>query len=179
MRDPAIFRHKNIRLGIQNYLGRRWYFVTICCQNRRRLFNTAKRAAWLLKHLRDNAQEYAFAIHAYCLMPDHLHFLAEGKNEQSNLMVFVEGFKQSTGFLYYSRTGGRLWQKKYYDHIVRQLESVDAIAWYIWMNPVRKELCDKPADYPFSGSLTSTIEMLKPTEEKWRPPWKTKPPSSG
>ena len=166
------FRHKNIRLASARYRGRRWYFVTICCQNRRPLFTSAARAQWLLKYLQEKSRQCAFSVHAYCLMPDHLHILAEGQTENSDLIRFVEAFKQKTGHLYRARTGHTMWQKKYYDHIVRRAASVDAIAWYIWMNPVRKGFCKLPREFPYSGSFTQTIEMLRPMESDWHPPWK-------
>ncbi len=167
------FRHKNIRLGSINYQGRRWYFVTICCQDRQPLFTSPARVQWLLKHLQEKSKQYAFSVHAYCLMPDHLHILTEGQTESSGLIRFVEAFKQKTGQLYHARTGRNLWQKKYYDHIVRRTSSVDAIAWYIWMNPVRKGFCKTPREFPYSGSFTQTIEMLRPSEGIWHPPWKS------
>ena len=166
------FRHKNIRLGRSNYIGRRWYFVTVCCHERRPLFTSTARAQWLLRHLKQASLQFSFAIHAYCMMPDHLHFLAEGNAESSDLTRFVGALKQKTGQLFQTRTGRPLWQKKYYDHILRRNADVDAIAWYIWMNPVRKRLSATPQKFPYSGSFTRTLEMLQPKDATWQPPWK-------
>ena len=65
------FHHKNIRLPHQDYLGPRWYFITICCPNRRKRFTAPKICDDFLNILRSNAATHSFAIHAYCLMPDH------------------------------------------------------------------------------------------------------------
>jgi hypothetical protein len=89
-------------------------------------------------------------------------------------MKFVEAFKKETGFRFNTGSGKRLWQFKYYDHIVRTGQAANRIAWYIWMNPVRKGLCSAPQDHPFSGSFTDTgAAMLQsPSPQKWTPPWK-------
>jgi REP element-mobilizing transposase RayT len=170
MRD---FRRKNIRLRPENYIGRGLYFVTLCFFGRRRAGVNPEIARSLIEQLRLKAAELGFAAHAYCVMPDHVHLLVEGKRAESDLMRFIELFKQQTGFELGYVHGRRLWQFKYYDHIVRSHESANRIAWYIWMNPVRKGLCRAPEEYPFAGSFTEIgAAMLgKPVAESWTPPW--------
>ena len=122
--------------------------------------------------LRECAERCHFAIHAYCIMPDHLHLLAEGVDPESSLPEFIDDFKHRTAFEFQSARGKRLWQSHFYDHILRKRDSQDAIAWYVWMNPVRKRITGDPWEYPFSGSFTMDWKnKLRPPTE-WRPPWK-------
>jgi hypothetical protein len=77
----------------------------------------------------------------------------------------------------HQETGGNglrpVWQHRPYDHILRPDESREAVAYYIWMNPVRKGLCTRPEEWPFSGSLTVDWKrLLTPPENLWVPPWK-------
>jgi putative transposase len=171
---PVAFRRKNIRLPAANYLGRRLYFVTICFDSRRRFGSNARVAAWLIKSLQKNASSHKFFVHAYCIMPDHMHFLADAATDSSNLMEFVESFKQETGFDFLRRTHRHLWQYKYYDRILRGADAPEHVAWYIWLNPVRKNLCQSPLDYPFLGSFTQIgAKLLKGSiAPQWVPPWK-------
>jgi REP element-mobilizing transposase RayT len=113
-----------------------------------------------------------FNIHAYCLMPDHLHFLAEGRTDSSDLLEFVSDFKRQTSFDWNKRSEFPLWQKKYYDHVLRRVGSIDAIAWYIWMNPVRKGICEDAHEYVLSGSLTGLWKNTVGPIDAWMPPWK-------
>jgi putative transposase len=170
----AQFERKNIRLPAARYRGRGLYFVTLCFAGRRRFGANSRLASWLLAQLRRHANECEFAVHAYCVMPDHFHVLAAGMSDDSNLVKFVESFKQATAIEFARRTRKRLWQTKYYDHILRGAESADRIAWYIWMNPVRKGLCREPNQHRFLGSFTEIgNRMLKGTAPpKWAPPWK-------
>jgi REP element-mobilizing transposase RayT len=115
MPAQAHFHHKNIRLPAENHLGQRFYFVTLCFENRRPLGNNPRIANWLIARLRTHAAQCEFYVHAYCVMPDHLHVLAAGAAETSNLMKLVEAFKQDTATDFERRSGCRLWQFKYYD----------------------------------------------------------------
>jgi hypothetical protein len=88
-------------------------------------------------------------------------------------MAFVNGFKQRSAFEFKQQRGERLWQHKTFDHILRPSERWEAVAYYIWMNPVRKGLCLEAGDWPFSGSQTVDWKrLLKPSEEHWVPAWK-------
>jgi putative transposase len=172
----ADFVHKNIRLKPDNYRGEKIYFLTLCFYNRRRIGANPRAAAWLIECLREVAAKKAFLVHAYCVMPDHLHLLVQGAASESDLMAFVELFKQDTGYRFQTETGQQLWQFKYYDHIVRKAQAANRIAGYIWMNPVRQGLCAAPQDFSFSGSFTEfgAAMLRRPSQESWAPPWKNK-----
>ncbi len=154
------FRRKNIRLAEASYRGKRLYFVTLCFESRRRFGVNARVASWSIEALRKHSVASGFHVHAYCVMPDHLHVLADAASEESNLMAFIESFKQESGFEFERRTHRRLWQFKYYDRILRGSDGPERVAWYIWMNPVRKGLCQTPAEYPFLGSFTQVGARL-------------------
>jgi putative transposase len=167
-----VFHHKNIRLPAVNYRGRRLYFLTVCCDHRRKVFADSRHAERLIALLRHEANAHDFAVHAYCLMPEHLHLLLEGKSHESDLLRFVQLFKLNSTLALQAAQGEPVWQKKFYDHILRARDSMDRVAWYIWMNPVRKALCSKAQDYPFSGSCTVEWKERTPPSPPWVPAWK-------
>ena len=150
----AEFRRKNIRLPATHYVGRWWYFLTMVVEGRIEHFSDAGLVAQNLRILTEHALAKHFAISAYCFMPDHLHPLTNGTEDDANLLRFGSGFKQQSAFTFKQRTGARLWQKKYYDHILRADERWEPVACYIWNNPVCKGLCERAEDWPFSGSFT-------------------------
>ena len=168
------FKRKNIRLAAGRYRGQNLFFLTLCFEHRHRFGANPRLASWLVGRLQKHADICAFFIHAYCVMPDHMHLLAVGRSDESNLIKFVESFKQDTAMEFARRTYRRLWQFKYYDHILRGSDAADRVAWYIWLNPVRKGLCRSPADYPFLGSFTKLgVRLLNcPVVPQWMPPWK-------
>lgn len=166
------FRRQNIRLPGHNYRGRGQFFITLCCEHRRQVFADGHRARWLVDHLRKEAEGRRFGVHAFCVMPDHLHALVEGLDTASDLLLFVKTLKQKTAFLHQREFHERLWQKKFYDYILRPQDLPDRVAWYIWMNPVRKGLCAQPGDYLYSGSFTIEWRKTTPPREPWVPAWK-------
>jgi putative transposase len=165
------FTRKSHRLEQQEYLGERWSFITVCCENRKPVFLNTRSATWIVDVLRTEAFLHQFLVDAYCVMPDHFHFLAFGKAPTSNALVLVKSFKQKTAYVYQRKTGTRLWQKNYYDHVLRAHEDSKHVAAYIWMNPVRKGLCKNFDDYPFSGSFIRPWRTA-PIVADWTPPWK-------
>ena len=167
------FQRKKIRLPSSRYSGKQIYFVTLCCEDRRPVFTDESLGHWLVTELLKSAAEQGFAIHAYCVMPDHVHLLVEGLIETCDLVGFISSFKQQTAFYYKKKIGRRLWQSSYYDHILRKAVATDAVAWYIWSNPVRKGLCSAPQDYSLSGSLTLDWRGRCSSPHTWLPPWRT------
>jgi REP element-mobilizing transposase RayT len=90
---------------------------------------------------------------AYCVMPDHVHVLLVLRDGAS-VIRFIQAVKSRTTRAYWALGGeGKLWQRGFYDHIVRREESVSRIAEYIFANPVRAGLAENASAYPFSRSF--------------------------
>lgn len=153
--------------------------MTLCCTDRRRIFAHPRTAEWIASRLIAGALAYRFLLHAWCVMPDHVHFLVEGVDETCDLVAFVRRFKQRTSLEWSARSGLSLWQKNFYEHILRRDDAFPRVAAYIWNNPIRKGLCQDFREYPFSGSTTFDWKQSRPTPEMWQPPWKshTQPPN--
>jgi len=171
------FPHKNIRLHRLRYVGQSSYFVTLCCAGRRPVFADSSRAAWLIEILRRQSIAHRFAVHAYCVMPDHLHALVSGLHPTSSLFPFIKNLKLTTSREYQRKFQAALWQKKFHDHILRPRDHAAGVAGYIWMNPVRKGLCEDPRQYPHSGSFVMDWKKAISPVESWIPDWKTRAPT--
>ncbi|HKV28791.1 MAG TPA: transposase [Candidatus Acidoferrales bacterium] len=166
------FLHKNIRLAGAQYTDQQWYFLTLCCAQRRSVFSAPQQADWLVESLRQEAALAGFSVYAYCVMPDHAHVLTFGLDTTSDLLRFVKRLKQRTGYEFRKRFHRELWQKKFHDHILRQNELVPSIAAYIWMNPVRKKLCRDASEYLHSGSFVLDWKKAPQPAKSWAPPTK-------
>ena len=162
-----------IRLNRENYPGLRSYFATICCADRHPAFADLARGQWLEIKLLECSAMHKFTMHAYCVMPDHLHMVVQGADAASHLLKFVDNFKQRTGFEYHQTCGQWLWQSRFYDHILRRGDHVEDVASYVWWNPVRAGLCRNPKQYPLSGSQTINWMQWEEKTTLWTPPWKS------
>ena len=166
------FNRKPTRLNAITYLGHKAHFVTICCDRRRTYLFSPASAEHVISILRECAAKGEFHLHAYCAMPDHLHFLAHGTHPVANLLEFVRIFKLRSAYDFKKTSGLRLWERSYYDHILRKADDLESVAGYIWANPIRAGLCVSPREYPFSGSNTiDWINSKKPCPE-FTPPWR-------
>lgn len=109
-----------------------------------------------LSYLRVYAKQYGCAIHAYCLMTNHVHILLtpEAPDSCAKLMkrigqCYVQTFNKA-----HERTG-TLWEGRFYSCLVPTETYVLACYRYIELNPVRAKLVASPADYPWSSFSTN------------------------
>jgi putative transposase len=167
-----LISRKRIRLAESLYTGRYRYFITICCHRRQLFFSRPHNASRVIDFLCKASSQMNYALHAWCVMPDHIHILVEGTQESCELVAFVRKFKQATAYSFKVTCGKQLWQRSFYDHVLRQQDELGLVAQYIWMNPVRKGLCELPNMYAFSGSLTMNLSDNSVSANSWTPPWK-------
>ncbi len=167
---------KSTRLSPESYKGQKPYFLTVCCDQRRPYLTAPSTANMILSILVDVTTKHHFLLHAYCAMPDHIHFLIHSIAIDADLLRIMKEFKSRTAFQFKKDHGCQLWEMSYYDHILRHGEAIEAVACYIWNNPVRQHLCERPNEYLFSGS--QTIEWMKCSEvdRPFVPPWKSNRP---
>jgi putative transposase len=169
---PVKAKHPRHRLPRPCYLGLRSYFLTVCASQRRKLFTDARLVELLISELGQQFRSHGFSIYAYCFMPDHCHVLTVALTETSDVARAVRAFKGASAARARSLGIRNLWQRDYYDHILRSSESFDAAAAYIFENPVRARLVFHPHDWPFSGSFVLEWKNLGHSAVAFVPPWK-------
>jgi putative transposase len=107
-----------------------------------------------LEVLREEQARENCEVFSYCLMPDHLHFLISPRIEGISVLKFTDRYKGKTTNRGWSAGWcGKLWQPRYYDHIIRREEDLYKISQYILNNPVRRGLVACPEDWPWSGHM--------------------------
>jgi len=151
---------KRPRLQHFEYLGTYTYFLTILTSDRQNYFKERCTVEPLIRLLKETSEKECFSVSVYCFMPDHLHLLVSGLEDQSNLQNFVKLYKQKSGFWFKQKTHLKLWHLSYYDHILRKVEALTNVAMYILNNPVRKGIVSDFKEYWFNGSFTMDIHEL-------------------
>ena len=126
------------------------YFVTICANGRRKILATETVHAALLQYGQLGV-ERGFALGRYVIMPDHIHLFVSGTLD-FNLGIWMRGLKRVVAA---AVTGGRneVWQRGFFDHIIRNSGSYSAKWDYVRQNPVRAGLVSKAGDWPFQGEV--------------------------
>jgi len=102
----------------------------------------------------------AFSIVAYCLMPDHMHVLVKGMDDDASLSSFTKRAKQLSGYHGRQLSSEPIWQPGYFERVLRDDEDTRVVAAYILNNPVRAGLVSAPGDYRFSGSGVRSLQDL-------------------
>jgi putative transposase len=164
MKNGALWQtwwRKRNHLDAEAYQGPCAFSVTVSTWQRAPVFTEPSEVTSRVQALEDAARQHWFAVLAYCFMPDHLHLLVEG-SDGSDLSRFMKAFKQTTSFHHKERTGKSLWQRSYYDHVIRNEEDEQAALAYILENPVRAGLVENFDEYPFLGGVW-VREMLVAT----------------
>ena len=124
--------------------------------NRQACFRSESDYLLYLLHLRELATRHGCSVHAYCLMPNHVHLLMTPSTEDalSTLMRnlgqrYVQYFNRSHG------RSGTLWEGRYRSCIAESARYVLACYRYIELNPVRAGLADNPCRYSWSSYCTN------------------------
>jgi len=118
-----------------------------------------------LDKLKEYGKKFNVAIHAYVLMTNHVHLLMTPTTKTG-----VSQLMQSLGRYYvryinqtYSRSG-TLWEGRYKSTLVNSEEYFLLVSRYIELNPVRANMVEHPAAYPWSSyqgnALDKEIELL-------------------
>jgi putative transposase len=149
-----VSQRKNPRLKGFDYSLPFAYFITICAKDKEKIFCNESLNNEIIDCLKQEREKTGIKVFAYCLMPDHLHILFSPLGSTMNVSRFIGGFKSKTtrmGWKY--KIGDKIWQGRFYDHIVRGSESLKKICEYMLLNPVRKNLVENWEDYKFGGLL--------------------------
>ncbi|MHC4598671.1 MAG: REP-associated tyrosine transposase [Planctomycetota bacterium] len=90
-------------------------------------------------------------ITAFVIMPDHYHLLLRLGKAISLSDIFSRMSSFATREIHsVSGKSGDIWQKSFYDHLVRKTERLPKIVSYIHLNPVRAGLVKNPEEWPYS-----------------------------
>lgn len=122
-----------------------------------------------LHWLQEYSEKYSVAVHAWCLMTNHVHLLSQGEADDS-----VSKMMQSIGRQYvryfnhkYQRTG-TLWEGRFRSCLVDAESYLFELYRYIELNPVRASMVDSPDEYPWSSYRINALgiesELCTPHE---------------
>ena len=143
------------------------YFFTVVAGNRKPLFSETANVELLGDVMRRVAAVHRFEIEAQVILPDHLHALwslPEGDADFSTRWMFIKSnfsrrlnvglHKGAQADLQdYSRACRRerkIWQKRYWEHLIRNDADFARHIEYIHYNPVKHGLVTAPIDWPHS-----------------------------
>ncbi len=128
------------------------YFITICTAYKKPFFEDAEIAGIIADEMEFRRKKKEIILFCFCIMPDHVHMLlSSAQAYRRSLINWVSTFKRYSARIVKRSHGiDSLWQKNFYDHVVRKDESLTKVAEYIVNNPVRKGMVEEWKKYPYS-----------------------------
>jgi len=159
-----IFHRHTIRLSDFDYSSPNWYYVTICTKDRMNVFvgadyyppvniNLSPIGRIAAKYWVEIPQHYSYvSLDQFVIMPNHLHGIIvinhhiRADNNPPLHMVsgtigaIIRGYK--IGVTKWCRTNtdiNDIWQRNYYEHIIRDEGELNHVRQYIADNPINWE----------------------------------------
>jgi REP element-mobilizing transposase RayT len=156
-------RRNSLRLPDYDYTTSGAYFVTVCIKERKCILGEIRdgemrsnclgriiEKTWV--HL---PQHYpATVLDEFILMPNHIHGLLWLSTSANNLSEVIRGFKTFSAKRINQTLGtpGRpVWQRGFYDHVVRSEHALTKIRTYILNNPAQWHLDRENPDTTRAG----------------------------
>ncbi len=154
MRTHRFPIRRHPRLPYFDYGTPGWYFVTICVARDEPLSLSAidaeanvllSREGQIIRDAIDSLplRHPGAVVSRFAIMPDHVHLLLRldpvDDGVRMSLSEIVRAFKASTSRAINAMRNqrGRVWQRGFYDRVVRSEREIEDIATYIEMNPIR------------------------------------------
>jgi REP element-mobilizing transposase RayT len=106
-----------------------------------------------IARLRRLANTLSWKVSAYCLMTTHFHLLVAASRDALSIGMHRLQAPYAQGFnVRYGRVG-HLFQERFHAKVISDELHFVAAYEYIRNNPVAAGLCDRAADWPWSGSI--------------------------
>ena len=160
------------RIYLENYS----YYLTVITQHRRPLL--IDNIELLRDSFRRSKKRYTYIIDAIVILPDHIHMIITPKNpkEYSKIIAhikrsFTYGLEQKvkdearwnlTASSYRRNLSG-VWQKRFYEHTIRDEKDYLNILNYIYNNPIKHGLVENINDWKYSSSRVFSHENTDKT----------------
>ena len=162
------------------YLPGEIYFITTNIYQRSKIFNKDWACKLFIDVLNKCRLKYRFKLYGYVIIPDHVHLLIM-PDDKMNISEIIHRIKGNFAYQYImarnhegSATRGGLnhaskrvadplwvgdhrihinpiWQKSFYDHIIRNDLDFEEKLGYIHGNPIKHRLIDNLDNYPWSS----------------------------
>lgn len=163
--NPKIHHRHSIRLQGYDYSQEGLYFITICVKNRKCIFGNIINGEMILNDYGKIIEETWLDLpnhnphiipNTFCIMPNHIHAIIEitvhvgaGSKPAQNapfpnhgLSEIIRQFKTFSSRRINQLSGKQghpVWQRNYYEHIIRNEISYNNIYRYIMNNPQKWE----------------------------------------
>jgi len=130
----------------------RAYLISTNTESRRPLFFNPRLCEIVIGNLAFYRERGALSLHAYVVMPDHLHLVITPRRvELPDVMRNIKSYcaKQIREL---TRTEGPVWRSRFHDRAIRNETQYRQAIEYVHQNPVKAGLVQSEEDYKYSSA---------------------------
>ena len=147
------------------------YFFTVVTYQRKNIFSKSDNVELLRQAFRKIINQHPFRVDAFVLLPDHLHCiwtLPKGDADYSTRWRLVKSYfsrqcslvglveernptKSVTSASRLSKGEKPIWQRRFWEHLIRNHDDLRRHVEYIHYNPVKHGLTKAPVDWIYSS----------------------------
>ena len=126
--------------------------------NRQACFGSDQDFSAYAHWLKEGSEKYQAAVHAWVFMTNHAHLLVTPKTETgvSQLMQYLGRYYVQYFNREYHRSG-TLWEGRYNSCLIQEDHYLLQCYRYIELNPVRANMVNHPAEYPWSSYANNAL----------------------
>lgn len=136
------------------YLPEYPYHIVQRGNNRNACFVEPENYLFYLDLWQECSKRYGVAIHSYCLMTNHVHFLVTPEHEDSiSFATKVIGSRYAQYFNKMHKRTGTLWEGRHKSSLVQSERYFLTCARYIELNPVVANMVKQPEQYEWSSYM--------------------------
>jgi putative transposase len=133
------------------YIPNSQIFITVVTQNRSPVFTNKVNIELYWKVAQSVQTLHPFHLFAYCVMPDHFHWILQMPEEQPDFSKVIQSFKWNYLREYKKLHGIQgslsLWQKRFWDHVIRDEKDLQTHVDYVHYNPVKHGFVQDPIEW--------------------------------
>ena len=130
------------------------YFFTMVTNKRQKIFSSLALRELLLDAFDHVSQFHPFSMEAFCVLPDHIHFLWQMPEDDDNFSMRIAEIKKRFSKTYFDeidrtiskdtlqtkRGESGIWQRRFWEHYIRDEEDLHNHIDYIHYNPIKHDL---------------------------------------
>ncbi|MFO0794513.1 MAG: transposase [Candidatus Brocadiaceae bacterium] len=139
------------------------FFFTLVTFQRNKILCYEENVALIKESFQYIIRQHPFRIRAFILLPEHIHCiwtLPENDNNYSVRWSLIKGyFSRHCNGKYkgvqtasmFSKSEQAVWQRRFWEHQIRNADDFIKHVEYIHYNPVKHKLVNSPRDWPYSS----------------------------
>jgi putative transposase len=143
------------------------YFFTLVTDQRQKIFSSPSAQTLFLESVEHVRSYHPFTTIAYCILPDHIHFIWKLPEHDSNYSTRISAIKRRFSIIYrqrgfislpvnrskMKRREVSIWQRRFWEHFIRDQDDFERHFDYLHFNPIKHGLVQQVRDWEASSFM--------------------------